>query len=150
MITKKYDYKTIMLHKKDDEIIIQPVGESEKYFNADMCLDIFILVDAKSEPEIFYVAVTRAFGLWRSQKPNDSQKKSAMVRFLGYKNEKEIMKNFKYVSFQWNKDDGYYIIPTKNKDKEGYEFLMDKKILVGKEININNIKSYIIQAFDLS
>lgn len=139
-----------MLYKKDDEIIILPVGESEKYCNADMGLDIFILLDAKSETETFYAAVTRAFGLWRSQKPNDSQKKSPLVRFLGYKNEKEIMKSFKYVSFKWNKDDGYYIIPTKNKDKKGYEFLMDKKILVGKEININNIKSYIIQAFDLS
>ena len=144
-------YKVIGIYftTKEDLILI-PSGISEKWGGATVELELYHRLEKGFTAEQLDKEIYRTFAEFNIQKPNDVLKPSALEKYLNIKGYSKAIKGMKFVNASWNSADGYYVLPTVNKGKNGFNYMDDKKIILGKNVKPGDLAEAVIRAIEIS
>jgi hypothetical protein len=73
-----------------------------------------------------------------------------LERYLNVKRYEKAVIDKRYVCVQWNKNDGYCVIPTKKIPKQGYIYQEEKTIFIGKTITKGSLATALKRALDVA
>jgi len=69
-----------------------------------------------------------------SKESDDSSEISPLEKHLKIKGYSKAVKNRRLIGFDWHHDTGYELIPTHKKPRQGFVYIEDKTIKIGKEL----------------
>ncbi|SDT15068.1 hypothetical protein SAMN05444162_3243 [Paenibacillaceae bacterium GAS479] len=145
------DYKSVSIYiRSNDDLFILSKGVSKKWGGAIIEIEVHRFLESGFTDEMLEFSVYRALEDWNVIEPNEELMPSAIEKILKVKGYLKSVKQMKSINVEWYSDEGYKIVPTKNSGKNGFVYLEENTISIGKIIRAGNLALAIKSAISLS
>jgi len=145
------DYKSVSVYVTlKNDLFILSNGISSKWGGATIELEVYHFLASGFTDEMLESNVFQAFERWNAVEPSEELKPTAIEKILKVKGYQKAVKQMRFVSVQWDSDDGYSVIPTENRGKNGFVYLEAEAINLGHNIKSGDLALALRSAISLS
>ncbi|WP_157721779.1 hypothetical protein [Tumebacillus avium] len=145
------DFKMVSLYSASNgDLYILPRGISKKWGGAIIDLELPHFLESGYTDQMLESDVKQVVDDWNVMEPSEELKPSVIEKVVKVKGYVKAVKNMKYVSLEWNVEEGYTVIPTINSGKNGFDHLEDESISCGINLGAGALAQAIRTAIALS
>jgi len=134
------EFKSVSIYvTPDEDLFILSRGISRKWGGAIIDIERYRFLEKSYTDDMLETCVLEAFEDWNSIEPADELKPTAIEKILKIKGYLKAVKRMSYINVEWDSDEGYKIIPTKNNGKKGFVHLEEEVISIGGTVRDGNL-----------
>jgi|GEM_PF-1973018 hypothetical protein len=134
------EFKSVSIYvTADGDLFILSRGISKKWGGTIIDIERYRFLEKGFTNDMLESCVLEAFEDWNSIEPAEELKPSAIEKILKIKGYLKAVKHMSYISVEWDSDEGYKMIPTKNNGRKGFVHLEEEAISIGGTVRDGNL-----------
>jgi hypothetical protein len=133
-------FKSVSIYvTANEDLLVLSRGISKKWGGFIMDLERHRFLERGFTDDMLETCVLEAFDDWNTIEPAEELKPTAIEKILHIKGYVKAVKHMSYICVEWDSDEGYKIIPTKNNGKKGFVHLENEAVNIGDTVRDGNL-----------
>ena len=133
-------FKSVSIYVTSEEnLFILSRGISKKLGGVILDIERYRFLEKGFTDDMLETCVLAAFEDWNSIEPAGELKPTAIEKILKIKGYLKAVKPMRYINVEWDSDEGYKVIPTKNNGRKGFVHLEEAAIRIGGTVRDGNL-----------